>query len=76
MHPVGQYSLDVSHRVANVQSRREQPAYIVFRQAGLLRCLLQSFYRKEDGYPGLILHDSTPPLLVCIDLVSQRPASV
>src|ERR1700690_2410395 len=56
MHPVEQHGLDVSYCIPNVESRSQQATDIVFREAGLLRRFLQSFYRKEDGYPVLALH--------------------
>jgi hypothetical protein len=67
MHSVEQHSLDVSYRITNVESGSQQATNIVFREAGLLRRFLQSFYRKEDGYPVLILHKSTLLLLAHIN---------
>ena len=65
MHSVQQHCLHISHGIANIQSRSQQADNIVLRQASLLRRLLQSLYRNEDGYPVFGLHDFMPPQIVC-----------
>jgi hypothetical protein len=66
MHSVQQHGFDVSHGIANIQSRSQQADNIVLRQASLLRRLLQSLYRNEDGHPVFGLHDFMPPQIVCL----------
>jgi len=61
MHALIQHILDVSHRIAHIQSRSQQANHIVFGQARLLRCLLQSLYCNEDGYSVFTFHDFSPP---------------
>src|SRR5580704_4239144 len=72
MHSVIQHSLDVGHRIAHIQSRSQQANHIVFGQTRLLRCLLQSLYRNEDGYPVFIFHDFSPPFAVRMNLVRMN----
>jgi hypothetical protein len=65
VHSVRQYSLYEGHSIANIQTGSQQAYNVVFREASLLRRLLQSLYRNEDGYPVFGLHDFMPPQIVC-----------
>jgi len=73
MDSVKQDGLDESYSVANIQTRSQQAYNIVFREASLLRSLLQSLYGNKDGYPVFGFQDCQSSLLLICAAQKRQP---